>query len=41
MAAYNRGRCERTVEIANLDYDELLTDDEAAAVKEAEEKANG
>lgn len=39
MAAYNRGRCERTVEIANLEYDELLTEDEAAALKEAEEKA--
>lgn len=36
MAAYHRGRCERAVEITELDYDELLTEDEAAEVKEAE-----
>lgn len=36
--AYLKGRCDRTVELVQLEYEDVLTEDELVALDEAEEK---
>ena len=38
-AAHNKGFCEGVISVVEADYEELLTEDELTALKEAEEKA--